>query len=131
MKDCKMSALILNHLHQMKGVLALEKVQSTCDSALHEYKRCMTHLDDTPLEQPLPEHVTALLIHGQELAMERANAISTALGVALNHLPIRSLPAEFQRFHPEYFNTIAKEHMQGFEDAWEKGDIFNSSALSR
>lgn len=104
----------LAQVRELKGTLALENVSAACARALEEYDNCMAHDEEVVVPPNLPEEITRRLDHGRELALHRAGIIREALTITLEHLPIRALPQEYQRFHPAYMTEIAPQELDNF-----------------
>lgn len=108
----------LDYLADLQGHLRLERVPDALEMALDEYKQCLRHDEETPVPPGLSEEIRDRLAHGRDLALARRKVISDAMGQALSHLPIRELPKEFQKFHPEYMTTIAPEEIDATFKDW-------------
>lgn len=111
----------LDLLSDLAGQLRLERVPDALGMALDEYKLCLRHDEETPVPPNLPQEISERLDHGRDLALARSKVISDAMGRALSHLPIRDLPREFQKFHPDYMTTIAPEETERAFKAWGLG----------
>jgi hypothetical protein len=111
----------LDHLKDLAGKLPLERATTALRMALDEHAECMKFDEEIAVSQKLPAELDRRLNHGYELAMARARTISTAIGGAVAHLPIRALPPEYQQFHSDYLTTLAQEDIERAFGTWDDG----------